>query len=268
MGQKLSVLILSLFLFSKNVQAENTSIEKDPHHQGLLSTVNVGFRFLSVLENRGVIFYDGIQIDPIVALFFLDDRVEFLGDSIGFRDFVAGKWLRLRTRIVSISDDPLFPKNESKRLTFPNRENTYEWANRAEFFIPGYDDNYLGEISVGHAKDFSSHNGNYLDVQAKLKIYRFRLPLAKTLIEPNLYSSVGWGDSAHNQFFYGPSRSSSGFNNFSYGLWFAFPEEADRFYPIVQIRHFQTLGNYGQGEYAKNRNDGWLFSFIATVGVW
>lgn len=76
-------LIVLIFTSHQNLAAQGTTIDKDPHHQGLLSTVNLGFRFSSVLENRGVILYDGLQMDPIAAFFFLDDRVEFLGDSIG-----------------------------------------------------------------------------------------------------------------------------------------------------------------------------------------
>lgn len=255
-------------MHTKNGFADDVRIEKDPHNKGILSSVNLGVRFSSVVENRGVIFYNDFQIDPVVGLFFFDDRVEYLGDSFGFRDFVAGNWLRLRTRLVSISDNPLFPARDSIRTGSPDRKDTFEWSNRAEFFIPGYDENYLGEFSVGYAKDISAHDGQYLDAQAKIKIYRFRLPLLGTLIEPNFYSSLGWGDSAHNRYFYGSSQDTSGFNNFSYGLWFAFPEEADRFYPIVQIRHFETLGRFKSGEFSTNRNEGWLMSFIATVGVW
>ena len=54
----------------------------------------------------------------------------------------------------------------------------------------------------------------------------------------------------------------------SYGIWFAFPEEADRFYPIIQIKHFQALGKFKDGDFSTGRSDSWLFSFIATVGVW
>ncbi len=75
------------------------------------------------------------------------------------------------------------------------------------------------------------------------------------------------GDSAHNQYFYGPNINSSGFNNFSYGFWFAFPEEADRFYPIIQIKHFEAISDFKISDYAKDRNEGWLFSFIATTGI-
>jgi hypothetical protein len=241
--------------------------DTDPHHHGLLSSVNLGIRYSSVLENRGVIFYRDFQIDPVLGLFFLDDRVEFLGDSIGFRDFVVKDWLRLRTRFVSITDKPLFPSIDSIRNGSPQRPDTYEWSNSAEIFIPGYNSRYLAEIDITYAKDISANHGNYLELQSKIKLTDFRIPKVGTKVEPNFFSSIGWGDGALNQYYYGPSADSAGLNNVAYGLWFAFPEEADRYYPIIQIRHFEAIGQSGRGEYAVGRNEGWLLSFIATYGV-
>jgi hypothetical protein len=254
--------ILSLMLL---VPAISTATIRDSHHRGLLSSLNLGFRYSSLLENRGIIFYQDFQIDPVLGLFLFDDRVEFLGDSIGYRDFIVKDMLRLRSRFVSISDKPLFPNYDSVRMSTPRRADTYEWSSRAELFLPGYNDHYRAEIDFEYAKDISVHHGNYLNLQTKVKICDFRV--SGTMIEPNTFAALGWGDLFHNQYFYGPSAENSGFNNLIYGLWFVFPEEADRNYPIIQVTHFQVLGDYKNAEYAKNRSDGWLFSFIATYGV-
>lgn len=240
---------------------------KSPHHKGRLSSINLGIRYSSVLENRGVIFYKDYQIDPVVAVFFLDDKVEFLGDSIGYRDFLVGKWLRYRTRLVSITDDPLFPDKESVKIGFPDRPDTYEWSHSLEFFLPEYNNNYRAEIDLTYSKDLYKTYGNYVELLAKVKLFEFRLPYSGVKIEPNFFSLIGWGDKAHNQYFYGPSADQSGFNNFGYGLWMAFPEESDRFYPIIQLRRFQVLGDNQRAEYAKDKSDGWLFSLIATFGL-
>lgn len=247
--------------------SKNDIVSKDPHHKGTISSLNLGFRYSSVLQNRGVLLYRDFQLDPVVAVFLFDDRLEFLGDSIGYRDFVFNDQVRLRSRLLSITDKPLFPAYESIWSGMPSRTDTYEWSNRAEFFLPGYNESYFAEVDLGFAKDLSAHHGYYLDLQAKVKLFEFRIPRSEIKIEPNFYTSIGWGDAAHNQYFYGPSASASGFNNLSYGLWFAFIEEADRFYPIVQITHFQVLGGNKNAEFAINKNEGWLFSFIATYGV-
>lgn len=266
---KLHLFILQTIVFCLAFRAtaqESVKIN-NPHHQGLLSSLNLGFRYSSVLENRGAILYRDFQIDPIVAAFFLDDRLEFLGDSIGYRDFVLKDRIRLRTRLVSITDKPLFPAYDSIRLGRPSRADTYEWSNQIEIFLPGYNENYKAEIDLSFAKDLFVHYGNYLNLQTKFKLFEFRIPNAKIKVEPNFFSSIGWGDSAHNQYFYGPSANSAGLNNISYGFWFAFPEEADRFYPIIKFEHFQVLDEYRNAEFSNNNSEGWLFSFIATYGV-
>lgn len=240
----------------------------EAHHQGTVSSVNLGVRYSSLLENRGVILYRDYQIDPIVAVFLFDDRLEFLGDSIGYRDFIYKDSLRLRTRLSAVTDKPLFPVHDSVRSATPDRPDSYEWSTRAELFLPAYDDHYAAEIDFAYAKDISQHHGNYFELQTKLKLYRARLPGVGSLIEPNLVTTVGWGDGAHNRYFYGEGANQPGFNSFSYGLWFAFPEEADRYYPIVQITHFEVLGDSRRNaSFARGRDQGWLVSFIATVGL-
>jgi hypothetical protein len=262
--------LLATFLIIPSAEASvDREVDvKDPHHKGLVSSLNLGIRYSSILESRGVVLYRDFQVDPVVGVFLFDDKLEFLGDSLGYRDFVYEDQVRLRSRLVSVTDKPLFPAYDSVRNGNPDRPETYEWNSRIELFLPGYNGHYSGEIDFGYAKDISAHHGNYFDVQSKVKLFRYRLPFAGSLIEPNFYTAVGWGDSHHNQYFYGPTANESGFNNLSYGLWFAFPEDADRYYPIIQLTHFEILGDTNKAaSYANGRGEGWLFSFIATVGV-
>ena len=121
------------------------------------------------------------------------------------------------------------------------------------------------ELDFEIARDLHAHKGFYLEAQSKIKITNFSV--LKTEIEPNLFGSIGWGDSKHNKYFYGPSAASSSFNNVSYGLRFAFPEESDRFYPIIQLTRFKVIGDKNRfAEYSEGNNQGWLFSVIATYG--
>jgi len=262
--------ILSVFLLFVSIHAfaqesVDAPTEKDPHHKGLFSSLNLGIRYLSVLQNRGIIFYRDFQIDPVVGLFFFDDRVEFLGDSLGYRDFIAGDWLRLRTRLVYQSDKPLFPAYDSIRNGSPQRSDTYEWENSLEFFFPGYNGRNFGELDLRYSKEIGDKNGHYFESQLKLKVTDFRVPGIGVKIEPSIFGLVGMGDYQHNRHFYGPGAH-DGVNNVAYGLWFAFPEDADRYYPIIQIRRFETVGRARDGAYASGRDEGWLFSFIATYG--
>lgn len=265
----LVVQLLSLFLVVSAFGAEDAtnSVDGDqkPHHKGLISSLNLGIRYSSLLENRGIIFYRDFQVDPVLGLFFFDDRLEFLGDSIGYRDFIAGKWLRGRTRLVSLTDKPLFPAHNSIKSGAPQRPDTYEWENSLEVFFGGYGKHYISELDLRYAKDISATYGNYLESQVKVKVAEFRMPGIGVKVEPNLFGLVGWGDDRHNSYLYGPGAN-EGFNNIAYGLLLAFPEEADRYYPIVQIRRFETIGRARGGAYSQGRDEGWLFSFIATYG--
>ena len=233
---------------------------------GPISSLNLGIRYSSLYENRGVILYDGYQIDPVVGVFFFNDRLEFLGDSISYRDFIYSDQIRLRTRLQSITDNPLYPAVDSKKRT--DREDSVEWQNKIELFTPGYNENYIAEFDLGFSKDLSAHNGLYIDFTSKLKLFDFSMDKLKILIEPNLFFTLGYGDENHNQYFYGPQAADAGLNNLSYGLWFNFPNEADRNYPIIQIKHFEVLGKQRlEADYAKDNSSGWMISFIATGGI-
>lgn len=251
--------ILSLFLLALSFTAAGAA-----HHKGTLSSINVGTRFSSLIERRGTILYDDFQFDPVLAVFLFDDRLEYLGDSIGFRDFIYKDNVRLRSRFVQLSDDPLFPENKTIRNQHPDRQDTTEWSTALEIFLPGYNDDYAGEIDVTYSKDFVQHHGHYVEVLGKLKLFSFTTKLSGE-IEPNFFVSTGWGSGAHNKYLYG--KNSDGVTNHAAGLWFAFPDEADRFYPIIQAKYFRATGDFRNGDIARGDAEGILFSFIATVGL-
>ena len=243
----------------------NSAYALPPEHKGKFSAANLGFRYSSIYQKRGVIIYRDFQIDPVISLFFFDDRLAFLGESLDYQDFIYKDILRFRTRLVAVSDDPIFPSYDAVKVTNPNRPTTYEWSNGFDFYIPGYSDDYIAEFEFSHSKDLKAHSGNYLKLIGKLKLFEFTT--LNTPVEPNLVAMLGWGDKAHNQFFYGPSDNESGLTDVSYGFWLAFPTRADRHYPIVQFMRFSVLGDHRNAEYAKDRNEGYLISFIASVSV-
>lgn len=253
-------IISIILLFSGLVQAE-------AHHKGTLSGITVGARYSSVLEKRGLILYNDFQIDPAITIFMFDDRLEFWGDTLSYHDFIYEDKIRLRTRLSSVSDDPLFPAYNSIRESRPNRPTTYEFINSVEMFFPGYNDNYQYELDITWAKDISRHYGNYLNALAKIKLTEFHSSLLNKRVEPNLVLGAGIGDKAHNKFFYGPDDEATGLTNYSYGIWLAFPDDADRFFPIVQLTYFSVTGDHRQAAYAKDYNQGWLASVIYTFRV-
>lgn len=237
-------------------------------HTGTLSSISVGAVYASLLERRGVINYRDFQAVPSISFFFFDDRLEFLGDSLSYRDFIYENKIRFRTRLASISDGPLLPNYRSVREGMPDRPDSYEWQNGLEFFFPAYDETYISELDLTYSKDISIHHGDYFDVIAKFRLGSFLFPILKMQAEPNFVVTAGIGDKRHNQYFYGPSDDASGLNNASAGFWIAFPEEADRWYPVIQLMAFEAVGDHAHAEYSEHRNCGVLFAFIATTGLW
>lgn len=263
-------IFLSIFLVFMSTRAFSSEAHKTvvtPHHKGVLSSLNLGIRYSSILQSRGVVLYRDFQIDPVVGAFFFNDKLEYLGDSIGCRDFVFEDIVRLRTKIVAISDKPLFPVNKSVVFDSPKRSESYEWSNKIEIFFPGYNERYNSELNIEYAADFKAHHGRYAEFLFKTKITDFSVPVGQVKLEPNLFGSIGWGDSNHNEFFYGPSARENGLNNISVGIWTVFPEEADRSFPVIFLKYFKTLDRFSRAEYANGRGEGWLFSVIATFGV-
>jgi hypothetical protein len=260
------VLFVFSFFSSKLFAADDTTATEwhDPHSKGLLSSMSVGFRYNSILENRGVVLYRDFQVDPVLTAFFLDDHLEYLGNSFDYWNYIIQDHLRFRTRLVSIHDRPLFPFINSVHQDMPHRDDTYEWTNRLEWFLPGYNSHYLAEINAGIAQDISIHHGQYYDLQTKVKITDFKLWNLR--LEPNLIGTIGYGSRSHNQYWYGLDAKAS-LADLSYGLWVAVPESADRYFPILQILHFEVLGANRQAQFAQNRSDGWLFSLILTYGI-
>lgn len=254
----LLVLIFSSFAWAAKPQ---------PLRKGILSTASIGARSSSLLTHRGVITYDDFQVSPFLVLIFFDEKVEYLGDSIGFRDFIAGDYLRFRTRLQYVSDTPFLPRNKNIEARGTNREDTYEWSNGLELFVPGYGKNYLAELSLMHFKDIKIHRGEFIEFQSKIKLFDFKTGFSKARLEPNFVYTTGWGDRRHNDYAYG-SKKSTGSNTYnSYGLWVAIPEVVDRYYPNLQLTYFETSKSHRDGSFAKKRDQGVLFSFIASFSV-
>lgn len=237
----------------------------DPHHQGTWSSLKLGARFSSILQRRGVVLYGDYQIDPIISAYFLDDKLEFFGDALSYRDFfLNSSSIRYRITASSISDNPIFPSHSSIKSNYVDRENTYEISAGLEFFLASYDKDYWGEFDLSFSKDMKAHKGYYITAQSKIKISEIEMFHKK--IEPHAVLRIGLGDENHNRYFYGPTANADGLNNWAYGIMLEFPEDADRLVPVIQLMRFETLGaDRKNASYAKDHDEGFLFSAIATA---
>jgi hypothetical protein len=251
------ILIFTLILYAQTVFAE--------WHKKLgISSAHAGFRYSSLLMKKGVIFYRDYQVDPVITVFFFDDKLEFLGDSISYRDFIYSDQIRFRTKLASVNDSPLIPAHKSIKDSYPNRDDTTEWTNTVEFFVPGYGASYLAEIDLNYSIDLSEHEGHSWEIATKVKLFDFKFK--NNTLEPNLYVTYGGGDSKHNEYFYGTTNK-SGATNLSAGLWLNLPDKVDRYYPTVQLVYFTALDDFKKGTFSEGRSEGVLFSFISALKV-
>lgn len=260
-----SIIYSFLFLFiSLNALADYTPTNK----WGNFSGVKLGARYTNISESRGVILYNDFQLLPFLAVFAFEDRLEFLTSSISYRDFIYEDKIRFRTRLQAISDNPIFPKTKSIEEIYPDREDSFEWVNRLEVFVPGYNDNYLGELDFAVHKDLKAHNGLYGEFMGKTKLFTFQNEfIRRSIVEPNLYVTLGYGDKRHNEYYYG-AIDSEGFNNFGYGLWFNFTDLSDRNNPVITFKHFEVLGDKNKtGALARNRDSGYSLMFVYSYDL-
>lgn len=250
-----------LVFFSLNVFADYKPTNKLYYVSG----VKIGAKFFSTWQSRGVIQYNDYQLLPVIAVFMFEDRFEFLTSSISYRDFIYEDKIRFRTRLQAIADNPIFPKHDSIADIYPDREDSWEWVNRLEFFLPAYSDAFISEIDFGIHKDLKAHNGIYAELMTKFKLFTFENTLVKkSIVEPDLFVSVGYGDKRHNEYYYG-AQDSEGINNLAYGLWFNFLDLADRNNPVITLQHFEVLGDKNKNApLARNRNAGYLATFTFT----
>lgn len=270
--KSLRYFVLFLLPLSVPAQAEDSaealsSPREGPWNSGFVSSLNVGFRYSSTLTKRGATMYDNFQLDPVLGVFLFDDRFEFLGDSVGYRDFVFEKMIRARLRLVAISDDPLFPKKASRLGPSNSRQNTYELNSSLEFFLPQYDGTYAAELDLNFSQDIATHHGQYLELVSKTRLFSYREPWAGTLLEPNAVVSLGYGSKAHNRYLYGDNLQKGGVSYVAAGLQLALPETADRFYPIVLLQYYSTVGSARRGSLVSGKTSGVLLQFIATAGL-
>ena len=175
----------------------------------------------------------------------------------------AAKPAPLRTGLVSSASVGA----RSSSLLMHRGVVTYEIANGFELFLPGYNSNYRAEISLMHYKDIKVHRGDYFELQTKVKLFDFKTPLSSARLEPNLVYTTGLGNSRHNNYAYGAGGEAGDLTYHSLGIWVAIPEVVDRFYPNLQLTYFETASSQRNGVFAKDRNHGILFSFIASFSV-
>lgn len=244
--------IITLLVFCTNSRAI------DPIYE-----ISFGIHYQSLKEHQGVIFYRDFQLDPDLNFKIFNDNFEFVGDSLNYSRFLVSDKVKLRSKIVEISDRPFFPNNKSISSAGAHRKNSLEWVNRIELNYPNYSTTYLGQIAFEIDHDLFTHHGYYFLFESKIKLFKYQM------IEPDFFMSMGLGDLKNNTYYFGPSAKDMSINNFEIGINILVPEEVDRYYSLAQIHYFEVINDKNKNaEYAKKNNHGLQLTFTIVKNIY
>ena len=255
MNKTMTILFFSLLLLSFNKAFSSESF--------FIHDVDLGLQYSSLKEAKSVIFYKDFQIDPVLTFQFINDHFEFLGDNISYKQFIHNDNLMIRTRLLDISDQPLFPAHSSLKKNSPHRKSSYEWSNRIEYYFSNYHTDYYAEFDFEYGHDLFTHHGNYFALESKMKLFKINV------FEPDLFFSLGSGDKKNNNYYYGSDSKNLSLTNFSTGINLLVPEFVDRYYCMTKLNYFTVVGRQNQNAiYAKNNNHGFLFTLTMTKTIY
>ena len=163
---------------------------------------------------------------------------------------------------MAINDQPFIITNKAIRQRYFHRDISYELSNRLEYYFPSNLNNFIGEIDLEYDHDTITHYGNYIAVDTKLKLFKYKF------LEPNMYISLGAGDNKHNNYYYGPASNNFGLSTFAAGIKLLAPEYLDRFFAVADIHYFKVLGHENkEALYAKNNISGMAIIISYTQSI-
>ena len=214
--------------------------------------VAAGIQANSLLYKRGIITYEGHQLTPIISIKLFHPELLFAGSSLYYKHALPYENLFFRSRLNfnSTQDEPLYytSEDEDDRV----RRNT---TNELDGYLE-YDGKKQGFLRLQYSQDLSEHHGHYLELRGNFALGNFIKKGKGYLIQPGLFTAVGYGDKNHNEYFYGDGAEAS-LNNIEYGLLINSPGVIDIFWPTLKITRFEILGD-------KNREA----SFAQEKGAW
>ena len=225
--------------------------------------LSAGAEYFSNLSKRGATFYESFQVIPVFAITLFHPDFQIVGTSLNYKYRFDDNFLwRTRFNINSTGDSPLYITGGEQKTARNERQSTHEWDNYLEAGIPGY-----GELTLQVSKDFSGHNGVYLDLKARAIIFNFKV--GKLTYHPAVFGSIGVGDLKHNSYFYGLGADSFGANNYTAGISIAADPNIDHFYPVFEAKYYKLLGNGNRNApLVVSKQDGFRVILLMAFNIW
>ncbi len=226
--------------------------------------VALGVQGNSLLYKRGIITYEGYQIVPIYTVQLFNPKLFMAGGALYYKHELS-KNLLLRTRLNfdSTLDKPLYKTLEDESAR-PRRESTTELDIYLEYTV--INDSFFRFLI---SQDVIAHKGNYFELRGRLALLDlYKKNLEKPLIQLGIFSSIGYGSSQHNDYFYGKGANKAGFNNLEYGISITSPKVIEKFWPTFKITRFHVLGSNNKEGSHIQETKGWSIEALMAFQVW
>jgi len=228
--------------------------------------VALGAEYVSLLERRGIIVYNGYQIFPIYSIDLFNPDLQLVGSSLNYRWRTSDQALTVRTRFNfdSTNDSPLYETAEKKtnriRRTMTSEvEGFLEWRALSHL-----------ELTTNISQDIGAHGGTHGEVGARVILGNFlQRENRAAMIQPALFGIFGVATKNHNKYLYGVGAE-GGLSHYAYGFSISSPAVIDTFYPVLKITRFGLLGdkNRSAAYVRSGEKDSWQVLALAAFRIW
>lgn len=246
-----NILLLSLLALTPNKGHATFFSHKD--FAGAL-----GGQYVSLLERRGIIVYDGYQAFPIFSVNLWNPNLQLVGSTLNYRWSISEDTLVLRTRINfdATNDKPLYETDEKeegrvRRKTTNEVEGFVEW--RAHKLL---------ELNANVSQDVTAHGGIHAEVGTRIILGEYVKKNKSYLIQPALFGSLGAATKDYNEYMYG-AGAQGGISHYSAGFSVSAPAVIDYFYPVLKATWFGLIDSANRNATYVQKDEKESFQILA-----
>jgi outer membrane scaffolding protein for murein synthesis (MipA/OmpV family) len=218
----------------------------------------LGGQYMSLIERRGIIVYDGYQAFPIYSVNLWNPNLQLVGSTLNYRWSLLEDTLVLRARanFDATNDEPLYETDEKeedriRRKTTNEVEGFVEW--RAAKLL---------ELNANISQDVGAHGGTHAEIGTRIILGEYIKKNKSYMIQPALFASIGAASKDYNEYLYG-SGAVSGVSHYSAGFSISTPAVIDYFYPVFKATWFGLIDSENRNASYVRKNEKDSFQILA-----
>lgn len=228
--------------------------------------VALGVEYVSLLERRGMVVYDGYQIFPIYSVDLFNPNLQLVGSSLNYRWRSENQGLTLRSRLNfdATNDSPLYETAEKeadriRRKTTNEIEGFLEWRAFSQL-----------ELNANISQDIGAHGGTHGELGTRIILGNFYKREGRgAMIQPAFFGYLGAATKNYNDYLYGLGAE-GGISHYAYGFSISSPAVIDTFYPVFKVTRFGLIGdgNRSASFVRAEERDSWQILALAAFRIW